>query len=179
MQGLVFQPHNTLYRRERWQTPEGDSIVVPLPEEIKVVGGHFDSSLQSFILYQYYHCHVTQPLIFEQLWEMGFDISTGQVNRIITEGKQRFHTEKDGILQVGLEISSYINVDDTGARHKGKNGYCTHIGNEFFAWFETSDSKARLNFLGMLRACNMDYALNPSALDYMNTQKLTSALGMA
>ncbi|MEW6352477.1 MAG: hypothetical protein AB1646_25795, partial [Thermodesulfobacteriota bacterium] len=42
---------------------------------------------------------------------------------------------QDEILRVGLEISDYINVDDTGARHKGKNGYCTHIGNELFAWF--------------------------------------------
>ena len=109
VQGLIFQPHNTLYRRERWQTPEGASIVAPLPEEIKRLGSHFDSSLQSFILYQYYHCHVTQPLIWEQLWELGCDISTGQVNRIITEGKERFHTEKDGILRVGLGISSYTN----------------------------------------------------------------------
>ena len=175
VQGLVFQPHNTLYRRERWQTPEGDSIVAPLPEEIKAVGGHFDSSLLSFILYQYYHCHVTQPLIFEQLWELGFDISTGQVNRIITEGKERFHMEKDEILRVGLEISSYTNVDDTSARHRGKNGYCTHIGNEIFAWFETSDCKSRINFLGMLRAGNKDYVLNPTALDYMKTQKLPKA----
>jgi hypothetical protein len=33
LQGLVFRPHTTLYRRERWQTPEGDSIVAPLPGE--------------------------------------------------------------------------------------------------------------------------------------------------
>jgi hypothetical protein len=45
VQGLVFQPQNTLYRRERRQTSEGVSIVAPLPEEIKLVGGHFDSSL--------------------------------------------------------------------------------------------------------------------------------------
>ncbi|MGO8881488.1 MAG: hypothetical protein ACLPVO_09135 [Desulfomonilaceae bacterium] len=38
VQGLIFQPHNTLYRRERWQTPDGASIVAPLPEAIKVVG---------------------------------------------------------------------------------------------------------------------------------------------
>jgi hypothetical protein len=175
VQGLVFQPHNTLYRRERWQTPEGASIVASLPDEIKTLGSHFDSSLQSFILYQYYHCHVTQPLIWEQLWELGVDISTGQVNRIITEGKESFHTEKDGILEVGLEISSYVNVDDTCARHKGKNGYCTHIGNDLFAWFETSHGKSRLNFLGMLRAGNKDYALNSTAFDYMKTQKLPVA----
>jgi hypothetical protein len=128
VQGLVVEPHNKLYRRERWQTPSGESIVAPLPDEVKALG-HFDATLHRFVLYQYHHCHVTQPLILEQLWELGTDISAGQVNRIITEGKQRFHHEKDEILRVGLEISDYINVDDTGARHQGKNGYCTHIGN--------------------------------------------------
>jgi len=29
--------------------------------------------------------------------------------------------------------SSYIGTDDTGARHQGKNGYCTVIGNDLFA----------------------------------------------
>jgi hypothetical protein len=174
VQGLVVEPHNTLYRRERWQTPSGDSIVAPLPDDVKGLG-HFDATLQRFVLYQYHHCHVTQPLILEQLWELGIDISGGQVNRIITEGKQRFHHEKDEILRVGLEISDYINVDDTGARHQGKNGYCTHIGNEMFAWFDSSNSKSRLNFLGILRGGRKDYVLNAAAFDYMNEQKLPQA----
>jgi hypothetical protein len=172
VQGIKFQLHNKLYRRERWRNLEGDSIVAPLPANVKFVGGHFDDSLISFILSQYYHCHVTQPLILEQLQELKVDISAGQVNRIITEGKERFHAEKDEILQVGLEISDYINVDDTGARHQGKNGYCTHIGNELFAWFESTSSKSRINFLGLLRAGNKDYVLNTAAFDYMSAQKL-------
>jgi len=40
----------------------------------------------------------------------------------------------------GRSESQDHNVDDTGARHNGKNGYCTHIGNEYFAWFETTQS---------------------------------------
>ncbi len=50
-----------------------------------------------------------------------------------------------------------------------------HIGNEIFAWFETSHGKSRLNFLGMLRAGDEDYALNPTAFGYMKTQKLPAA----
>gem|GEM_PF-6563047 len=34
------------------------------------------------ILYQHNHCHVTQPLLLEQLWEWGVDISAGQLSRI-------------------------------------------------------------------------------------------------
>ena len=123
VQDLLLQPHNTVYRRERWKTPQGNDIVAQLPEEIRILGSHFGPSLQSFILYQYYHCHVTQPLILEQLWEVGIDISAGQVNRIIVECNQRFHEEKDEILRVGLKVSGHVNVDDTGARHQGRNGY--------------------------------------------------------
>jgi hypothetical protein len=59
-----------------------------------------------------------------------------------------FHKEKNNILQTGLEVSPYVTVDDSGARHKGKNGYVTHIGNEFFGWFEkVSHQKVELTFL--------------------------------
>jgi hypothetical protein len=78
----------------------------------------------------------------EQLFEIGIDISSGEINRIITEDKERFHREKEEILKVGLAVSKYIHVDDTGARHNGKNGYCTHIGNELFACFESTEQKA-------------------------------------
>ena len=44
-------------------------------------------------------------------------------------------------------MSSQIHVDDTGARHNGRNGVCTHIGNEWFAYFESTESKSRINFL--------------------------------
>ena len=47
-----------------------------------------------------------------------------------------------------------------GARHKGKNGYVTHIGNEFFAWFKSKKSKSRINFLELLLANHGDYWIN-------------------
>jgi len=175
VQGLVLRPHNTLYRRQRWITQDGESIVAPLPGHVSGHGGHFDASLQRFILYQYHHCHVTQPLLLEQLRELGVDISAGQVNRIITEGKDYFHREKDEILQAGLQASMQVNVDDTGARHKGKNGYCTHMGNKLFAWFQSTASKSRMNFLSLLRAGANDYVLNNDALAYMEGQKLPNA----
>lgn len=175
VQGLVFQPYNRLYRRQRWETPGGDLITAPLPNNVKRLGGHFDATLQSFILHQYHHCHVTQPLILEQLRELGVDISAGQINRIITEGKERFHKEKDEILRVGLRASTHVNVDDTGARHKGKNGFCTHIGNEMFAWFQSTAAKNRLNFLRLLGAGGDDYVLNTDALEYMKDRKLPKA----
>ena len=174
VQDIIIRIHNTRFRLETWVTPEGKNITAKLPDGVAV--GHFGTTLVSHILYEYYQKHVTQPLILEHLWEIKVDISAGQVNRIITEGKERFHTEKAEILRVGLEVSNYVNVDDTGARHNGKNGYCTHIGNELFAWFASTDSKSRVNFLELLRAGNTDYILNEVVLAYMEELKLPKVL---
>ncbi len=54
------------YQIERWQTPEGTYVEGQLPACVK---GHFDAALICFILYQYHQCHVTQPLLLEQLRE--------------------------------------------------------------------------------------------------------------
>jgi transposase IS66 family protein len=76
------------------------------------------------------------------------------------------------VLEAGLQVSHYLQTDDTGARHDGKNGYCTYIGNELFAWFESTQSKSRVNFLSLLRAGHQDYMLNAGALAYMAQHKL-------
>jgi len=169
VQNIIFCPWNIRYRRGRWQTPSGDFIIGKLPKDVK---GHFGSDLISFILYQYYGCCVTQPLIAQQLTELEVDISTGQINNILIENKELFHKEKGEILLTGLKISHHINVDDTGARHKGNNGYCTHIGNEYFAWFETTQSKSRINFLKLLGSGHNDFIINADALEYMAVQGL-------
>jgi hypothetical protein len=170
VQDIIIGNWNTRYRRQRWQTPSGDYVLGQLPNE--VAGNHFGPTLIAFILYQYYGCHVTQPLIKEQLHELGVSISSGQINNIIINNKERFHKEKDQILSSALKVSSYIQVDDTGARHNGQNGYCTHIGNEHFAWFKSTDSKSRINFLNLLRNEHSDFVLNEQAFEYMAQQKL-------
>jgi hypothetical protein len=170
VQELVIQRQTTRYRVERWLTPSGELVTGSLPVEAAI--GHFGPTLRCFVLYQYYHAQVTEPLILEELREWGVQISSGQLHRLITDGKEQFHAEKDKILEVGLRVSGHIHVDDTGARHQGKNGYCTHIGNAWFAWFESTESKSRINFLQLLRAGHTDYVLGGVALEYMAAQDL-------
>jgi len=170
VQGLIIRSHNTRYRLACWETPDGQSLVGELPPALK--GRHFDATLTSYILYQHHQCQVTQPLLHEQLQEWGIQISTGQINAILCDDKARFHEEKNALLSVGLSASTYITVDDTGTRHQGKNGYVTHIGNSCFAWFESTLSKNRINFLSLLRAGHTDYWINEYALDYLEKQGL-------
>ena len=178
VQEIILKPHNVRYRRERWVTPDGVTVVAGLPDTV-VSGSHFGPDLLCFILHQYHHQHVTQPLLLEQLREFGIDISAGQINNILTENKDGFHQEKAEILQAGLQTASYVGVDDTTARHDGHNGYCTAIGNDLFAYFESTDSKSRLNFLTVLRAVSPGYAINEVALGYWQRQQLPQGLRAA
>lgn len=175
VQELIVKAHNTRYRLAIWQTPSGEYLRGQLPAAVREQG-HFGPTLKSYLLYQYHHCHVTQPLLLEQMHEWEIDISAGQLNRILVEAQDTYHAEKREILRVGLEVSSYINTDDTSARHQGVNSYCTHIGNEWFAWFETTPRKNRINFLELLRGSRTDYLLSSEALVYMREHKLPLSL---
>lgn len=174
VQGLVIKTHNIRYRLECWQTSEGIYLTGQLPPELQ--GQHFDTNLRSYILYQYHHCHVTQPLLLEQLREWGIDISSGQIDALLSSAKEAYHAEKDAILVTGLQVSQSITVDDSGARHEGKNGYVLHIGNELFGWFCSTDSKSRINFLECLHAGSITTQVNAEALDYMHEQGLSVAI---
>jgi Transposase IS66 family len=177
VQDLIIKSDNTKYLRARYDLPEGGSVLAPFPAGVlPVEGGHFGANLVAYILDQYHQAHVTQPVLLEQLWEYGIDISSGQLHAILTANKESFHQEKDEVLAAGLAESSYIGTDDTGARHQGKNGYCTAIGNEFFAYFESTARKSRLNFLQVLQGVQRDYAVNDMAVDYWKQQKLAAAL---
>ncbi len=170
VQDLRIQPHNTCYRLEVWQTPDGERLVGELPAGLN--GGHFGPQLRRYVLYQHHHCHVTQPLLHEQLREWGIDLSVGQINALLSGANEAFLTEKDQLLVTGLEVSGHITVDDSGARHQGENGYVTQIGNDWFAWFASTGSKSRINFLQLLHAGDITYTLNAHALSYLHEERL-------
>ncbi len=170
VQDIRFEVHNVCYRREIWLTPKGQWLRGELPDYQK--GQTFGPTLRQFVLYQYHHCQVTQPLIHEQLKDIGVDISSGQINRLLTQRCDGFIAEQQAILQIGLQHSDYINVDDSGARHQGKTGYVTHIGNEAFTYFCTTFSKSRINFLELLQAGTPLYVYNDRAFDYVSHQGL-------
>jgi len=175
IQDLLFKTHTTCYRLAEYITPEGKTISGQLPDNIQ--GSGFGKNLIAFILYQYHHQHVTQPLLLEQIRDLGIDISSGKLSDFLTKDLEDFHAEKDNLLKAGLSVSRYVHTDDTGARHNGKNGFCTHIGNEIFAWFASTESKSRINFLNCLsQGKTRLYTLNTGAIEYMAQNKLPTAL---
>src|SRR5688572_139830 len=171
VQDLLLVPQVIRFRRERWLTPDGQEIVAPLPPE---VSGH--SGIVRFVLMQHVQGQVTVERLLAQLKGLGVCISKGQIITLLTANKDAFHSEKDAILEAGLATARWVTVDDTGARHAGRDEYTTHIGNDCFAWFATRPSKSRLNFLDLLRAGHPDYVINATATAYLVEHKVAEAV---
>lgn len=156
VQDIVLETHNTRYRRAVYRMPDGSLAVAQRPPE---VDSHFGPGLHEFILLQTHQNHVTQGRLLEQLRELGVDISAGQLSNLLLKGHENFHAEKDQLLPTARQISGYLHCDDTSARHQGQAAVCTHIGNELFASFSTTESKSRLNFLRLLCQPGEQYRL--------------------
>lgn len=165
VQDLIINKKVILFKLATYVDANGKVLSAPLPSEYGT--GHFGPQLIAFCLYQYHQCHVTQPLLLEALREFGIDISSGQLNIILVENKESYHLEKEAMLEPALRGAEYINTDDTGARHDGKNGYCTHVGGALFSYFKSTESKSRVNFLEVLRGKYTDYVISDEALEYM------------
>jgi hypothetical protein len=121
VQDLVISAKATCYQRERWVTPDGRTILAPLPDGID---GHFGPELRRFVLMQYHQGQSTLPRSATFLRSVGVAISKRQLQRLLTDKQESFVTEAQDVLRAGLETSPYVSVDDIGARHAGKNGFC-------------------------------------------------------
>jgi transposase IS66 family protein len=164
---LVLVAEVVRYKRERWVTPEGQTLIAPLP--VGVTGG-FGPGVRRFCLALHTQGQVTTERLTDLLNGIGLSISKRQVVRLLTTDLERFEQEDHAVLKAGLVSSPYITVDDTGARHARRPGVTTQIGGERFCVFRTSRSKSRLNFLSLLRAGCEDYVVNDATLDYLRAQ---------
>jgi hypothetical protein len=169
VQDLVVRPQVIRYRRERWLTPEGATVVAPLPPGTL---GHFGPELRRFVLALYHQGQSTLERITRLLADIGLDISKRQVQRLLTAGQEGFLAEDRAVLRAGFATAAWISVDDTGARHGDRNATCTRIGNHRFTCFATTFAKSRLNFLELLSAGEPTCVVNAAALAYMRARQL-------
>jgi len=169
VQDFDLNPTATLYRRQRVETPEGETIVAPLGAGI--IGG-YGPNLHRIVLILHFQGQMTCDRILAFLVGLGIVISKRQVVRMLTATLERFRAEDAAVLKAGL-TGAFVTVDDTGARHAGKSGFATQIGSDKFCVFRTGPSKSRLAFLSWLRGGASLYVINQAALDYMKARDLS------
>jgi hypothetical protein len=169
VQDIAFKPEVTLYRRERWATPDGERLIAPLPAS--VVGG-CGPHLHRLVLTLHFQGQMTCERIVAVLTAAGLAISKRQVVRLMTAKLDLFRAEEEAAFSAGLRASPWVSVDDTGARHAGKACYTTQFGSDRFTAFRTGPSKSRLMVLRNLLGGRARYAVNPAAVAYRRAANL-------
>jgi hypothetical protein len=106
------------------------------------------------------------------LSRIGVEISKRQVVRLICADLAAFETEDRAVLEAGLATARWITVDDTGARHAGRDAFTTQIGDDRFTSFRTTYARSRLAFLELLRAGATEYVVDDEALAMMRRLNL-------
>jgi hypothetical protein len=157
--GLVVK--EITYKLEVWCLPNGEILRAQLPQEIQ--GSHYGPTLRALTT-NLYAQGMTQPTIYGFLCGIGVDISEGQVNNLLLNEAQSYSDVSETILKAGLQEAPYIRVDDTGEKHQHKSSYCTHIGGQYFAYYTTSSSKSRQNFLRILLQGKEGYTINEAMI---------------
>lgn len=149
------------YKLEIWETPSGEVLHGKLPVEMQ--NQHFGPTLRAMEA-NLYAQGMTQPCIHEFLNGIGIEISSGQVNNILLNEAEGYSAASEAILTAGLEEAPYIRTDDTGEKHEYKSCYCTHIGGKYFAYYTTTSSKSRANFLRILLQGKEGYHINDAMI---------------
>jgi hypothetical protein len=168
---LSLTPEVVRYRRERWATPSGETVLAPLPAGI--VGG-FGPGLRRFLLVAHAQGQVTAERLVSLLAGIGIEISKRQVVRLLTSRLDKLIAEDRAVLRAGLATARWVTVDDTAARHARQDGVTTQIGNDRFTAFRTGASKSRHAFLSLLRAGHGEYVISEAALGYMRGRALAA-----
>ncbi len=127
------------------------------------------------MLAQYHQGQVRLPRFVVQLRAIGVAISKRQVMRQPIAGQDNFSSKRATCCAPVCRPAPGSRWTIPG-RHKATNGFCTQIGNDSFAWFGTTSSKSRLNFLALLRAGHTDYVINDAALAYMHDRALAGPI---
>lgn len=169
VQDIAFKPEVTLYRRERWTTPDGRTATANLPPG--VVGG-CGPNLVRLVLTLHFQGQMTCERIVAVLTAAGLAISKRQVVRLLTAKLDLFGAEDEAVFAAGLRASGFVSVDDTGARHAGKACVTTQFGSDRFTVFRTGPSKSRLAFLRNLLGGTARYAITAAAAAYMRAANL-------
>jgi hypothetical protein len=99
---LVLVAEVVRYKRERWLTPEGQTLIAPLPAGI---AGGYGPGVRRFCLALHTQGQVTTERLTDLLNGIGLSISKRQVVRLLTTDLEPFEQEDRAVLQAGLVSS--------------------------------------------------------------------------
>ena len=122
LQDRDFLVRATRYRRERWVTPDGLDDPGSITRRDR---RSFRPDLRRFVLMQHHQGQSTMPRLLACYARWGLRFRSDSWFGWAEREPPGFIAEAQDVLRAGLATSPWVSADDTGARHAGKNGFCT------------------------------------------------------
>jgi hypothetical protein len=143
IQNIILKTDNVLYRMERYYSPStGMTYTAKLDESLQGTG--YGAETKALISTLYYENRVTENKIASFLNSNGLYISEGTISNIlIKEESEKLGEIKQSLFEAGISSSTYQQIDDTGMKIAGKNGYATIVCNEKYTAFFINSNKSR------------------------------------
>jgi len=172
VQDIIIQPHNTLFRKEKYYSAsEKKTYVADLPAGYH---GEYGPGIKALAITLYFEANVSQPKILALFTNIGIIISAGQLSNFLIKNHETFHNEKDALYKAGIQSTPWQHIDDTGTRLDGINYYCQIVCNPFYTAYFTTENKSRLNIIDVLRnSSERIYCLNQIAFRFLDKSRIT------
>lgn len=177
VQDIKIITDNVRYRREVYYSGSmNKSYYGDLPSDV-AGQGEYGVGVRSLLPLFKSECHLSEKSILTFFHNFGIIISPSYISNQWTKGYDFLHQEKSDIYQTGLKNGSYHQIDDTGARVKGKNHYTHIICNSSYAAFFTTPRKDRLTVLDIFKNFTpREFIYDSTAIDILKSFKLSKKI---
>ena len=171
VQDILIQTDNTEFKKKVYYSPLlKKTFIAELPAGYH---GEFGPKLKALIL-DFHQTHkMTESAIHAFLINQEIVISKATIARILVDDQNIFHAEKIAIAKAGKSSSIYQQMDDTGARVKGKNYYTHILCNAFYTAYFTRRHKNRLTIIDILTNGKTMFEFNESSYALMEQMNLS------
>lgn len=147
IQNIIIRAENISFKKKVYYSSSlRKTFMAELPLGYE---GEFSPSVKALIIDLHQTHKMTESAVLAFCTNHGLDISSATISRILVNGNNEFQAEKEAIVDAGLLSSPYQQMDDTGARVKGKNHYTHILCNPFYTAFFTRRHKDRLTLLSI------------------------------
>ena len=165
VQDILITTNNIKFKKAVYYSPSlKKTFIAPLPAGYT---GEFGPHVRTLTLSLYNKSKMTESAILDFLTDQGVFISMGTVSNMLINKHEVFHQEKEDIVREGLKSTLHQQMDDTGARVKGKNYYAHVLCNEFYTAYFTRRHKDRLTILDILSQGKPIFSFNEKAFALM------------
>lgn len=169
VQDVIIKTDNVEFKREVYYSPSLKKCYIgAVPAGYDK--GDFGPNINADIISFKYVNGMTIPKIVEFYKNIGTLISGTYISNRLTDPQcmEVFHCEKHEMFKAAIEVSSYMQIDDTGTRVNGKNHYTQILCNDLYTAFFTTLHKNRLTVLDVLRNFgSKDFLLNEKTFELL------------